>query len=506
MVQGLLLAGLSGYIALSYEILWYRALSVATNGTADTFGLMLGAYLVGLSLGAVAARRLCRESTPAERVARLKTLFTLSLLGNLAGFFLVPVTAWMLTKDLSWKWSLPLVGVSAASMGALFPLVAHHWIAPDEKVGSSVSYLYLANILGSTGGSLVTGLVAAEGLGIKAGHQLLFILGMGMAGLILGLLPNGERWRPGILVVALATVAGFFGQVPFDGVYEKLQYRWTYRPGIRFSHVVETKSGVITVAPNGQVFGGGIYEGTFSTSLHDDKNSILRCYALAEIHREPKDVLMIGLATGSWATVLANNPGVERLTIVEINPGYLQLIPKYAAVSGLLSHPKVRIEIDDGRRWLVRNGGLKFDLIVANTTFHWRANATNLLSREFLQLVRARLNAGGVYYFNTTGGIRTEKTACEEFPHALMVMNCLAVSDSPLSLEPERLRDRLFQYPWEGSTALAREVPGDVAQMDRLIGALRGKVLSRERIVARHPPHLKAITDDNMGTEWDAFH
>lgn len=460
----------------------------------------------GISLGAFGARRRCRETTAAERSGRLRTLFYLSLIGNGSGFFLVPVIAWLLTKDVSWKHCLPLVAASAAGMGALFPLIAHHWIAADDRVGSAVSFLYLANILGSTGGSLATGLFVLDRLGLQAGHRLLFFLGLAMAGVIAGLLPKGERSRPGLLVAALAAAAAFFGQVPFDRIYEKLQYRWVYTPGLRFAHVVETKSGLITVAPNGQVFGGGIYEGTFSTSLHDDRNSIVRCYALAELHREPKDVLMIGLATGSWATVIANNPAVERLTIVEINPGYLQLIPKYAAVRGILSHPKVRIEVDDGRRWLVRNGGLKFDLVVANTTFHWRANASNLLSREFLQLVRGHLKPGGVYYFNTTGGIRTEKTACDEFPHALMVLNCLAVSDAPLTLDVELLRERLFDYPWEGATALSRNQPDDLKQMDKLIGELRSRVLSRDRIVARHPPHLMGITDDNMGTEWDAFH
>ena len=72
-------------------------------------------------------------------------------------------------------------------------------------------------------------------------------------------------------------------------------------------------------------------------------------------------------------------------------------------VSSLLANPKVHIVIDDGRRWLASNPARRFDVIVMNTTFHWRAHTTNLLSEEFLRLARAHLRAGGILHYNTTG-------------------------------------------------------------------------------------------------------
>jgi spermidine synthase len=91
---------------------------------------------------------------------------------------------------------------------------------------------------------------------------------------------------------------------------------------------------------------------------------------------------------------VANNGQVESLTVIEINPGYLKLIPEYSTVRTLLHNPKVHIEIDDGRRWLMWNPQTKFDAIVMNTTFHWRNHASSLLSVEFLQIARAHLEAG----------------------------------------------------------------------------------------------------------------
>src|SRR6185503_10053719 len=98
--------------------------------------------------------------------------------------------------------------------------------------------------------------------------------------------------------------------------------------------------------------GGGRYDGSVNTSLLKDRNGVFRAYAIAGLHAHPREVLMIGLSTGSWASVLAENPEVEHLTVVEINPGYTDLVRQFPEVAGVVDHPKVRIEIDDARRWL----------------------------------------------------------------------------------------------------------------------------------------------------------
>ena len=52
-VVAALLAGLSGFVALSHEILWFRVYAFLTWSRASTFGLLLGAYLAGLAGGAL---------------------------------------------------------------------------------------------------------------------------------------------------------------------------------------------------------------------------------------------------------------------------------------------------------------------------------------------------------------------------------------------------------------------------------------------------------------------
>jgi spermidine synthase len=98
------------------------------------------------------------------------------------------------------------------------------------------------------------------------------------------------------------------------------------------------------------------------------------------------------------------------LTIIEINPSYLELIKQYPTISSILDNQKVEIVIDDGRRWLNSNQEKKFDMIVMNTTLYWRSLVSNMLSVEFLQKIRAHLKPGGIHFYNTTSSLEAQKT------------------------------------------------------------------------------------------------
>ncbi len=499
MKLALALAFLSGYIALSYEILWYRAYAFASGGTADTFGLLLGTYLLGLALGSAASRRWCRD----EAAAPLATLSAFVLAANALGFAAAPAVSFLLEAGLSWRATLPLVALAAACLGAIFPLVSHHAVRPDARAGARVSYIYLANILGSALGSFLTGFVLLDHLSMRWISALLALLGAGLAGTLAFLAPVRGPLRLLPAAAAAALLPALSGPL-LDGLYERLQFKRDLPPGFRFARVVETKSGVVTVAPDGTVYGGGVYDGIYSVSLENDRNSIVRCFALLGLHPAPREVLMIGLSSGSWAAVVAADPRVERLTIVEINPGYVRLLPEHPEVAGLLSNPKVRIEFDDGRRWLVRNRDRRFDAIVSNTSFHWRSNATNILSTEFLGLVRARLREGGVFYYNTTGSERAMRTGATAFPHALQARNFMAVSDAPLGLDLARWTAQVGAFRVDGRPLVDVSSAEKRAWLEGILRSFHADLRGREAVLER-TRGLEPVTDDNMGTEWTAI-
>jgi spermidine synthase len=503
--NGMFLAGATGFISLAYEILWYRLYSFASGGAAPTFAKMLAFYLAGIAYGSLAVRGFCHDKREADLRRTLEAASKVILLGSIVSFLVGPLLSFSI-PFIPYDLTFVFVFAGSALLGAAFPLLSHATIDPAGRAGSKISYLYLSNIIGSALGSFLIGFIVLDHWSVRPTSALLLCLGASLS-VVLAIWAKPFRVLPsrvGGWVFASALVLG--SGALFGGLYERLLFKSDVSKAPRFSDVVENRSGVIAVTPDGTVYGGGVYDGKFNTGLVDDRNSIFRAYAIAAFHPQPKDVLVIGLSSGSWAQVLAHHPAVESMTIVEINPGYLGLIEKHSNVASLLRNPKVHIDIDDGRRWLTAHPGRRFDLILMNTSFHWRANVSNLLSREFLNLVRSHLKPGGVEYYNTTSSQEVQATGVSEFPYALRVANFLAVSDRPLVLDRELWRRTLSDYKIDGkpvfdlSNDRERKVLEDVVSipyLDRESMSVETESTLRPRLRL-----AKRITDDHMGTEW----
>jgi spermidine synthase len=510
---GVLLAALSGFVALGYEILWYRVLSFTSGGVARALALLLGTYLAGIAFGSFFSERLCHFRRHAGIRHFIGLTAALIVAANVLGYLVIPYLAYRVPRyDLDHPFLLILV--TTACFGASFPLISHISIQPGPDSGAKLSYLYLGNIIGSAAGSFVIGFIFMDVWPLSRIAVTLAVMGIGVGAALIFLSRDAGLLRfTGALAgcVLAATTIVLSSSPLFNNLYERLQYKHKWQQAGQFAHIVETKSGIVTVSPDGAVFGGGIYDGMYNVDLVHDTNHTIRAYALSAFHPAPKQVLMVGLSSGSWAQIVANHPQLEKLTIVEINPGYLRLIPQYPQVASLLRNLKVEIVIDDGRRWLLRNRDKKFDVIVMNTTFHWRDHASNLLSTEFLELIREHLNPGGVHYYNTTGSFEVMLTGATVFPYSLRVINFMAVSDSPIDVNKERWRRILLEYKIDGKPVIDLARKGDRGRLDEVLSlanstapvplnhvvAMETGATFRERFRGK-----RIITDDNMGTEW----
>ena len=414
------------------------------------------------------------------------------------------------------RWIVPvamlMVYFMARFWGALLPYLAAISIAADNRAGMQTALLYLANILGSAAGSVVTGFVLMNYLGLVAIGTTLAVASAVCTILLIAAVefPSREKLRRAAIAGAVGLVAAV--AIPRWSVTVLDNFQWKGAPyADHFADVVENRSGIITVTDDGTEFGHGMYDGRFNTNLKNDTNGIVRPYALSLFHPAPRDVLMIGLSTGSWAQVIANNPHVASLTVIEINPGYLSLIAHAPDVASVLANPKVTIVTDDGRRWLRANASRHFDAIVSNTTWHFRASVTNLLSVEFLELLQRHLNPGGIFFYNTTDSDRVQRTGCLAFAHGARFTNHMVVSQTPIAWDFQRWRRTLESYRIDGTPIfdparrLDREKLDNLAAMEASLaaGAARNHVRPIEPcpdILAR-TAGKRPFIDDNMGSE-----
>ncbi|WP_201578460.1 spermidine synthase [Psychrobacter okhotskensis] len=161
----------------------------------------------------------------------------------------------------------------------------------------------------------------------------------------------------------------------------------------------------------------------------------LQAYLLTAIKPQAKTALIIGLSTGSWAQVLSSMPSLEKITIIEINPAYVDFIREHPEVSELLEDDRVEIIFDDGRKYLKQHQEQTYDIILMNTTWNWRAYASNLLSADFLKIIKQSLALDGVVYYNTTQSLDAYYTAQSIFDYVYQYKFIVLASDSEVVID-----------------------------------------------------------------------
>lgn len=415
------LAFCTGFLSLSMEILWLRLFAFANHSMPQAFAFVLAVYLVGIALGAHLGKVFCKRGADLWLVSGVALL--VSCVCDLTGPW------WYAHYVVSSHQLLiggSIIAFSALTKAIVFP-IAHHLGASKlgVNVGRSLSRIYVLNILGATLGPIFVGFVLLS----LATTQQSFVL-MALLALMLAINCLNHVWDKWIGRLAALALACQFVLMMFANSHILISKVAT--PG-HIINIVENQHGIIIVYSDGSndniVVGGNVYDGRTNLDPVRNSNSLNRVLIMSALVDHPKRVLMIGLSVGSWLKMVTTFPGVESIDVVEINPGYIKLIENYPEqLTGLLD-PRVNLYIDDGRRWLKTHPNNHYDMIVMNTTYHWRAYTSTLLSQEFLQILKSHLNQGGVLEYNMTGSLDAIKTAQAVFKYAYLYSNFVVAAD-----------------------------------------------------------------------------
>jgi predicted membrane-bound spermidine synthase len=491
-----------GLLSLGTETLWVRTYSFLGESTPRAVSFVLAVYLLGIAVGAALGSRLC------GREKRLSEILVVSLLCGSATILVSPFILALTVKMLPVIVFEKLLPASLAFLPAFifsicFP-ICHHLGTTLEagRVGKSMSRVYASNIAGSVTGPLFVNF----GLLQFATTQLAFAL-LGTIGVSLGIISfTRVRSSKVFSIAAVGCAALAIGSILVaassnNWLIKSLAVAAEGNSPIR--RVVETRQGIVVSYRNEEggdiIYGGNVYDGRTNLDPYLNSNGINRILVLAALRPRPKRVLMIGLSIGSWSYLIAGFPGVELIDIVEINPGYLEMIPDYQKQDNVLHDPRIRLHIDDGRKFLRSVPEGAYDLVVMNTTWHWRAYASLLLSREFLTLARSRMAPAGLFAFNTTGSPDSLYTAASVFAHAYRYDNFAICAD----------------FDWRA----ALEQPASVAELIRIEPAGLPLLMETDRLLAmdflslnrtattaelaaKTGRRLEIITDRNLITEY----
>lgn len=390
---------LTGFLALSLEVLWFRALDQVLSGTIYSFGTVLAVFLLGIAAGGELLRRSVRSSSVVLLV-RLELLLAAYVVlspqlirwsPEVARYLGRHLGLGLLSRGLALE-SLVcglLLFVPAVIMGMLFPALLQ--LADPSGARSAWGRLIGANTAGAVAGAVCAGSFLLPGLGLHASLLAAAAVAAAMGLGVHALLGPAPRSR---LPYALATAYALGAWLlPSD-------LRLGLEAKDRLVAQLEDPGGTVAVVDVGgspqerrlkvnstYAMGGG--RGAFTERRMGHLPMLL--------HPAPRRVLVLGVGTGNTlGAVSLHRP--DRLVAVELVPGVLRLAQLYFGHSNesVLENPRVTVLRADARR-VVRGSRDAYDVVIADLFHPWQAGIGALYSREHFATVRARLAPGGVF-------------------------------------------------------------------------------------------------------------
>jgi len=458
---------LSGFCALSLEIVWFRIIDVAVKSTAFTFGTVLAVYLLGLAVGTFIGVALV------GRLRRLLVAFlacecallACSALAILALVLLPPRTpffAWFFelwgghrSYNLGGAWSwppvwrlyvlLPLVlyGLPTVLMGVAFTVLQRAVHDDVAGTGRRVGVLQAANIAGCVGGSLLAGLVGLTWAGSAGVLRLLVLAGVVFAAV--GIVRTEAR---GAFAAGAASLLALALLMPGERAL------WLRLHGLTGGEalVAEDATGVVALTPR-EIGGWRVWvNGRSHSTLPFGGIHTALGAAPALMHPAPRDVAVIGLGSGdtAWAAGCRREE-TQRVRVYEICSPQLGLLSALAAMpepppklGRFLRDPRLEVRIADGRHAFSVSEE-SYDLIEMDPLPPSSPYSGNLYSLEFFVLCARRLRPGGVLC-TWAPTARVRRTFLRAMPHVLQLGDgsILVGSNRPLALDLGAWEERVM--------------------------------------------------------------
>jgi predicted membrane-bound spermidine synthase len=488
--------GLTGAVSMALEVLASRSLAMIFGSSLQSFAVVLMAFILGIGLGSAwiaAVRRKIPDQKTIVLLLCLAAAWITLLVFNLerwvdfyriarAGIACSSV-GYFYQQALTISMALAVIGVPAAAIGAVLPLMIRAAAGNDLRLGGRIGALLTTNTLGAVGGTLLAGFGLMPLIGLRNAYG---VLALALA-LAAGLLARSARWRAGSWLATV--VAGFcICLLLFGGE----SWRWVMSSGVFRAHELEFDPTVMNLrkqhvkilfyedAADATVSvedGDGAFatkdrslrvNGKPDASTQGDMNTQMLLAHLPMLSRpDGKDVFVFGLGSGVSAGALRSYPGITNIVIAENCEPVVRAVKFFREENrDVLQDPRTKLWHEDART-VLKLSPQNYDAIVSEPSNPWTAGIGSVFSREFYNLCAARLKPGGImvqwfHLYEMHDGIAelVLRTFTSVFPHVEIWDSCygdiiLLGSQQPWVSSPETFAKNFA-------------VPGVRADLDRL--------------------------------------
>lgn len=419
-----LMVAITGGVSMGLEVLASRGLSLIFGSSLQSFAIVLMAFILGIGLGSsviasAKLRRLSSESLIAVLLL-IASVWIGVLVWNIEGwveFYRSARTGiartsigYIYNQWLSAGMAMFILGVPAALIGSVLPLLIRALAGEGASLGQQVGRLLTWNTLGAVTGVLLTGFVIMPRAGLR---NAFLILAIGLA-VVAGFFALRNRWRfgfglPGAVVIALVATI-FFGDagwrhVMSSGVFRarEIEVNKDYMPQrkqkVQIVYYKDAPDATVSVEKReekGETRIGLRINGKPDASSHGDLCTQLLVGHLPVFARpQSKDVFLLGMGSGITASAVLAHP-IDKLVLAENCKPVIEAANFFAEYNrGVLTNARMQMCYEDART-VLKLSPQRYDVIIAEPSNPWTVGVGSVFSKEFYEMCAGKLKEGGI--------------------------------------------------------------------------------------------------------------
>ncbi len=407
--------GLSGFVAMLYEVAWTRLLALALGSSTHAYTLMLVTFILGIAAGGAVVARYKGLRNSLEAFGWAEAALAGAVLISMFGYEFLPYGLVVVTRHIArTPDSYPLYEMVQASMclavmfipalclGMTLPLASRIATAGLAHTGRSVGRVFAVNTAGTVLGAGLTGLLFMPMLGLSRTFALGVVANAFIALLILR---RNANLRQTLVAGSVSgflflLIVGFYFEPRWQGAFSYGWWRAQAVPKSFAEFRQQSESLAIryyrdgasaTVTVNAQVQGNKTnlfmrVNGKVDASSQGDHFTQLLLGHIPMILRPTStNALVIGLGSGMTCGAILRHPTIQSLTAVEISPEIGEAARFFGEFNDhALDNPRFHLLKEDAKSFL-KISDQRFDIIVSEPSNPWMAGVAGVFSQEYYQ-------------------------------------------------------------------------------------------------------------------------
>jgi spermidine synthase len=419
-----LIVAITGGISMGLEVLASRSLALIFGSSLQSFAIVLVAFILGIGIGSAWIASPRRSGRGDDKLAMVllcgAAVWVTMLVFKIEWWvdFYRIIRVGLARNDVGYTYelifsgliALVVLGIPAACIGAVLPLMIRAISTEGRLLGAKVGALLTWNTIGCVAGTLLTGFVLMPLVSLRNAYGVL-ALALGLVSLAIA---ARSRWLGGAATGTLACTFAIslfvFGAEDWQNVMSSGVFRineakfepqfmaWRKEFSKRRFYEDSADATVIVEesdSPTGTALALRINGKPDASTGMDLETQFLLAHLPMLAKPGAQDVFVLGLGSGVTAGATLDYP-IKKVVIAENCPPVIRAAELFRGWNRNVIHdPRAHVWQEDARTVLKLQPQL-YDVLITEPSNAWTVGVGSVFSKEFYELVARRLKPGGI--------------------------------------------------------------------------------------------------------------